>query len=134
MSAITTAFVALLAAAQSPPAEQPSVPVFPKRWWHSRKRLDIRPVLWSLRNRPGEWSVGEYRLLHVPSKHEFWIANGRGSYRLYHADCSCSSANRRFSFLQQFLFHSAFRDWQRLTRLDQDDINKQFASHFIPSA
>lgn len=47
---------------------KPATPVFGPRW-HSRSRLDIRPVLWSLRNRPEEWQQGEYTLIHAPSKH-----------------------------------------------------------------
>jgi len=32
-------------------------PVFKWRWWYSDDRLDIRPVLWSLRNHPEEWEI-----------------------------------------------------------------------------
>ena len=34
-------------------------PVFKWRWWYSDKCLDIRPVLWSLRNHPEEWEMNE---------------------------------------------------------------------------
>ena len=62
------------------------MPTFPHRWWRSQNRLDIRPVLWSLRNMPQDWSIDQHTITHNPSKHEFWISNGFFFYALYRAN------------------------------------------------
>lgn len=110
------------------------IPRFGRRW-HSWSRLDIRPVLWSLRNRPGEWEQGEYTLTHRPSKHEFWTANGFLFYSLYRTEgCSCQSVRYgKFSLIQKFQFSMARIGWR--WRNPQSprmaEINAQFAEHFI---
>lgn len=113
-------------------------PVFGPRW-HSHSRLDIRPVLWSLRNRPEEWSQTEYTLRHDPSGHEFWIANGFWFYGLYGSDDNCSCTKVRggaFSFIQKVQFAFSRR---RVAAIDRErvsarlaKINDQFRDHFTP--
>src|SRR5262245_46164259 len=89
-----------------------TLPAFKRRWWHSARRLDARPVVWSLRNRPQdwEWAHREYTIRHKPSDHVFWVANGPGFYALYEANCSCTSRSDRgrFQRLQQWTCHFAF--------------------------
>ncbi len=102
--------------------------------WHSRNRLDIRPVLWSLRNRPQEWRRGNYTLDHIPSGHRFWIANGFFHYSLYEANgCSCRRENHdgHFSLIQKIEFGAAYKAWRKSREPDRAQINAQFASHFI---
>jgi hypothetical protein len=115
----------------------PTMPVFEPRWWRSKTRLDIRPVLWSLRNRPEEWTQTEYTIMHVPSQHEFWTANGFFSYSLYRAGgCSCTRARGGgFSLLQKFEFSAALSKWTYWDRSRQaaaaTGVNVQFAAHFL---
>lgn len=65
-------------------AEPPKLPTFEPRWWHKPGRLDARPVMWSLRNRPDEWEPADrppvWLLRHKPSGHVFHI----GAYRSAH--------------------------------------------------
>ncbi len=117
---------------------QTAIPTFSSRRWHSRSRLDIRPVLWSLRNRPQDWQQDEFALLHKPSKHEFWTANGFWFYALYRAHCSCTrSGYGSFSFIQKIQFSFARRVVARMecARMSAElaEINGQFAAHFVPA-
>lgn len=115
-----------------------ALPLFKPR--RNQRRLDLRPVAWSLRNRPDEWEwlgSSNYRIVHKPSAHQFWVANGITFYDLYHADCSCTSrVNRRHrkpSIADRLRFHFAFKGWER--RADETAaINRQFAAHFITPA
>jgi hypothetical protein len=99
--------------------------------------LDITPVLVALRERPYDFTLGSHTLVHTPSRHEFWISNGRGFYGLYRAGgCSCQNLNfGRFTWFQQHQFHRAFKLWRRQWEaLNYEKINEQFASHFAPPA
>src|SRR5258708_16177680 len=54
----------------------PRLPTFEPRWWYRADRLDARPVIWSLKNRPEEWTVNyggrpHYYLKHHPTNHTF---------------------------------------------------------------
>ena len=138
---ITGTLLAFLAALPMAVDRAPAtVPVFTKRPWHSRNHLDIRPVLWSLRNRPQDWNIGSghYTIDHTPSQHEFWIANGFFFYGLYNANgCSCNHGGEgSFSLIQKFQFGSALRAWRRsqqsAVQERRDQVNAQFSSHFIP--
>lgn len=118
--------------------ESKPAPVFGRRW-HSFSRLDIRPVLWSLRNRPEEWEQSEYRLTHTPSQHTFWIGNGFWFYSLHDANCSCTQVSGgKFSFIQKIQFSFARRrvsEIQRSLRSAQlAKINAQFSEHFMVAA
>lgn len=126
-----------------PDADPACLPVFQPHWWHRQDRLDARPVVWSLYNRPEDWEwkryygdvVSDAILVHKPSKHEFWVATGIGFYRLHDANCSCHRDTAGwFQRFQQYAFHRAFRHWRRTydpqTRGLQL-IKAQFASHFV---
>lgn len=125
---LTAAGAAAVADADTKPAE---LPTFRPRWWHREDRLDARPVMWSLRNRPEEWEWRHqpYTITHRPSKHTFWVGNGWGFYSLYDADCSCTRSRGRFQRFQQGAFGRAFRQWRRQQApiIDQ----AQFAAHFV---
>lgn len=111
--------------------EKPELPTFKRRWWFKRDRLDARPVIWSLYNRPDDWEqTSQYRLTHKPSRHVFWVGNGYGFYGLYEANCSClSTSNRgRFQPFQQRAFHRAFLTWRTPQLRENAD---HFAAHFV---
>src|SRR5690348_2170400 len=40
---------------EPPKAEARPLPIFKRRWWHSKNKLDARPMIWSLYNHPEEW-------------------------------------------------------------------------------
>lgn len=113
---------------------KPALPVFKRRWWHRSDRLDARPVLWSLRNRPEEWRPSYLTVLHVPSGHEFWCTwpcNG-----LYRAGCSCDTRGEEnhFQVFQSFWFRLAAQRFVRAYREAERPASEraaQFASHFI---
>jgi hypothetical protein len=128
------AFLPLPAAssARTMPKIDTALPVFKPRWWFRKDRLDARPVVWSLLNRPDDWiwsSSAHCVIVHKPSLHEFWVGNGRESYRLYRADCGCSSEGGHFQHFQQGIFHRAFLSWQerQTPRLNAE----HFAAHFV---
>ena len=112
---------------------KPDLPTFEPRWWYRGDRLDARPVAWSLRNRPDDWQWHHqpYTIEHKPSRHVFWVGNGWGFYRLYEANCSCTSRSRRghFQRFQQGVFGRAYRHWRRHQAPPVDP--QQFASHFV---
>lgn len=109
----------------------PALPAFKSRWWHRADRLDARPVIWSLYNRPEDWSADHdgYTIRHNPSKHRFWIANGWGHYALYEADCSCMQTRGRFQRFQQSAFGRAQKHWHRNHHRRHDP--EHFAAHFV---
>lgn len=137
---ITTTILAFVGVMPIVAPKQAQTPDFTsKRRWHSRDRLDIRPVLWSLRNRPEDWKAdGHYTLDHKPSHHEFWIANGFFFYSLYRTDdCSCHLTREgSFSLIQKVQFGRACAAWRRWNRTNENsalaEVNRQFANHFIP--
>lgn len=126
---------------------KPALPVFKRRWWFRDDRLDARPVIWSLENRPEEWEVDRrsrpLTITHLPSKHEFWV--GMGGYHLWRApnldgtSCGClgltHSGETRFQRFQQVAFRRAYRNWLAWNRErrapEVSARNNQFASHFI---
>lgn len=58
---------AAVAAAINNVAVKPKpLPTFKPRWWYNPRRLDARPVIWSLYNRPEEWTVSNYDGHHRP--------------------------------------------------------------------
>lgn len=139
------AFVPATAAATAVKAEskpKAELPVFGPRW-HSFSRLDIRPVLWSLKNHPEEWVEDRYVIRHKPSNHEFWIANGLFFHRLYDSHgCSCQSNGvGSFSLIQKVQFRFALVRWRmsalggRAAKIAAANaasrVDAQFAKHFI---
>lgn len=127
------AFLLPMAITATKTTEAPRLPTFASRWWFKSNRLDARPVAWSLRTRPQdwEWEHEDYTIRHKPSQHIFWIANGLGYYRLYDANCSCTSRsdNGRFQHFQQMVFHRAFKCWRQQQHPAVD--TQHFASHFV---
>ncbi len=135
-----TIFAFMAAPALEAQTKTETLPTFKPRWWHRAGRLDIRPVIWSLRNHPEEWrSDHRYTITHVPSQHEFWIANGWGFYSLYHSggrggdECSCERWGGHFQRFQQGSFGRAYRRWRRwaATSPEHRAVASQFAAHFI---
>jgi hypothetical protein len=103
----------------------------PRRW---SKRLDFRPAIWSLRNHPEDWiwDHKSYTIKHKPSNHNFWVGEGFFFHQLCDTRCSCSSDARSSPPLWDKLrFNLAFRAWRRSQTADIEDINRQFASHFL---
>ena len=120
--------------------QEPGLPIFKRRRWFKDNRLDARPVAWSLRNRPEDWEYpadSRRRLIHKPSKHEFWVSkwnvDGYGFYRLLEANCSCMSRSERGKFqpFQQGLFGRAYKHWRRQYDKSNGVDAEQFAAHFV---
>lgn len=121
------------------------LPVFKKRWWHKANRLDARPVIWSLDNRPGDWETAKYpggegrwmTLLHKPSGHEFYFGYGEGPHlRTESTDCSCTNSGGRFQMFQKGAIRNAYWRWHDKViqpAIDaQNEANaKQFYNHFV---
>lgn len=133
------AFLALAAAAKpartdAPPA-RPCLPNFKRRWWYSERRLDARPVIWSLKNHPEEWRYRfqsrDMLITHSPSRHSVWFLFHMG-YRLDADGCSCSTRNKWQRF-QLFSVGRAVRAWRRWEARQNptESIDVQFRSHFI---
>lgn len=127
-------FAARALALANPDSYEAKMPVFGARW-HSWSRLDIRPVLWSLRNRPEEWEQLKYRLVHKPSNHQFWTANGLFFYSLHDANCSCTKVRGGgFSLIQKLQFAFARRHVLAIARRQASaelaQINAHFTEHF----
>lgn len=121
------------------------LPVFKKRWWHRADRLDARPVIWSLDNRPDDWGRADYGpggtlrpawiLRHKPSNHVFWFAV---VVRLEIEDnsCSCTSTRGRFQPFQNRAIKRAYRRWHARNIQPEIDAQneatvRQFYNHFI---
>jgi hypothetical protein len=105
----------------------------------NKRRLDLRPAIWSLRNRPEEWkmSLPGYIVIHIPSDHRFWISFGSYAMPYLTGECSCEEIPSRNapSFIDRWNFMLAFRAWRK-GRLNREsdgmvNINRQFASHFF---
>jgi hypothetical protein len=109
------------------------LPIFRARLWSMR--LDFRPVIWSLLNRSEEWAWSHQgcTIVHSPSKHVFWVGNGRGHYALRsETECGCSrSRDLRAPWRDQFAFHRAFRAWERRQLPNMVEMNRRFSSHFL---
>lgn len=128
------AFLAPIAAKQ--PEASLSLPTFQRHWWHRNNRLDARPVIWSLENRPQEWDLrfpGSALVLitHKPSQHTFDI--GWGFAHLYEARCSCNlrgDAENRFQLFQGLALKRAGRRWIRNSLRRSHDA-EQFQNHFV---
>jgi len=121
-------FLAPLAALAAP-AKIDEKPTFAPRWWYSKRRLDARPVIWALANRPADfrWQTEGLTLVHTPSKHVFWT--GSHNVGLYDAECSCSTeTNGRFQRFQVRGFRRAVRAWRLAQNPHYDPAH--FAAHF----
>lgn len=106
-------------------------PTFKERWWHSKSRIDIRPVVWSIRNRPDDWELSDYCFVHTPTRCSFWIANGKSQYKLYRAPELWSDTDPPFgklSFIQRWQFSEAFFDWKTKTAKNWRQL---FSDYFV---
>lgn len=142
IGAISAPSVTELSSVTSVTEQLSALPTFKARWWHRADRLDARPVIWSLRNRPEEWTWVLFadgtnsgrRIVHVPSAHQFWVAT-RGFYRLERANCGCNDAGGRFQLFQQGAFHRAFIRWRHDHPPQQPPViaidHDHFAAHFV---
>jgi hypothetical protein len=117
---------------------RPQCPNFRPR--RNKYRLDLRPAIWSLRNRPEEWEFHAGFIVHVPSKHVFYAhgtctTNGFTDHKIgdlsdHHTRCSCTCANRA-PLRDRIRFRFALLDWRH--RKEYPDIEKryhQFMNHF----
>jgi hypothetical protein len=118
------------------------MPDFRKGWrfWWRASRLDARPVIWSLRNNPQDWTVERddsyHRTIirHVPSQHEFVVGSFRQSEYtrlLYSNGCSCHDATY-FHTWQATPFKMAAHKYVLNQHRDKTLSNRdtQFRSHF----
>ena len=116
-----------------------TLPTFKPRWWYSPDRLDARPVMWYLRNRPEEWEPADNRpywfLRHKPSRHTFRIAGPAIGLASANCDCSSRSDRGRFQVFQNIAFRAAVRTWMRQHEraLRPPIDHEQFAAHFVRS-
>jgi hypothetical protein len=130
--------------------EQPTMPTFSP--WRG-KTLDVRPAIWSLRNRPEEWAysergtdvhgkgyITERHIEHTKSRHHFSLGFGPFGWAGLIARCSCSERNhRKVSFWQRMQFRSAYKHWlhtyhhpriQAEAHTSQAEVSARFRSHF----
>jgi hypothetical protein len=95
----------------------------------TRATLDLDPMIWALRSRPGDFEmVGRY-VRHNPSGHMFEV--DRRENLAVHTRCDCAllsvspdQARRAASAIASWKQHH----WRAL------QINREFASHFVPDA
>lgn len=124
-------FALMPAVAKISTTTAPALPVFKRRWWYSCNKLDARPLLWSLRNRPSEWYyVPEHfhsYFEHKPSKHRLTQVISLAMSRMYDwrlsAECSCSGSEFQLGQQQQIN--------REIGRLLASRVSAQFAAHFI---
>jgi hypothetical protein len=120
--------------------EQPSLPIFTRKWYH-RFKLDIRPVCWSLRNRPEEWERQEVNgnlimFTHKPSSHYFYTNRFHEGVRLrQETRCGCTAYANDFTALQRWQFSLAANDWWQLRQqVELIETRKHFEEHFVGPA
>jgi hypothetical protein len=46
-------------------------------------RSDIQKLLFEMRERPNDFQMDEFCLMHVPTRQEIWVCSGFGFYGLY---------------------------------------------------
>lgn len=128
------AFLAMSAPALE--AKSAPLPTFVRRPWYNPHRVDARPVIWSLRNRPEDWKYTwathrNLTLTHKPSGHKLW-ASGVMGYKIDSDSCSCTG--RAWQFLQFFAMGRAVRAWKRWEAKNNPEhhqLAEQFSAHFI---
>lgn len=136
------AFVPFMAAtaAKSHDSIKPSEPpTFEPKWYFEKYRLDARPVMWSLKNRPDDWeyAFGDSRYLkHKPSGHVFSLAFD--AVGLFDSNrCGCGTAIKgQFQMFQTGKFRKAARAWREWHRLKHNPPPDpaHFAAHFTGTA
>lgn len=122
---------------------KPVLPVFKPRFWWSPDRLDVRPVLWSMRNKPEDWAVQRLPrprfdggwMLHTPSQHSFQVggfwAGDRAGLR-NSRNCGCSQSSKKFHTGQAHRFNRMAWKFFRAEGARQGvAVAKEFHSHFV---
>lgn len=113
------------------------MPVFKRRWWQGKK-LDHRPVVWSLRERPEEWRIDMSgnqmtQAFHRPSTHSFRLDMGPW-VKLYSSnECSCQRFARSFTLIGSFRVWGAAYDLAHRNdppKPNPVDVHRQFCGHF----
>lgn len=118
--------------AKTSPPTPVSPPIYAPRWWYSRGRHDARPIAWSLRNRPQDWSIrhadgGDFAYLtHKPSNHVFRVGSNQVPVLERRTSCDCSYIQKYQQFqrrdLRKAYLHFLTKDGTMATH---------FAEHFI---
>jgi hypothetical protein len=112
----------------------PALPTFKPRWWYEPDRLDARPVIWSLRNRPQEWEAlhrGIFlRVRHKPSGHAF-VADICDTGLEDGNRCGCARSTGKFQIFQNWAFRRAARAFRDLPENQSHHDPVHFASHFV---
>jgi|SRR5215469_195367 len=134
-----SSIIALLTAAAAKAIEavgktkEVSPPRFEKFDGYDPNKLDARPLIWSLENKPEEWSYPGPRpdnhalafyLRHEPSNHLFNISWHENLCGLAAAECSCHATSHQFQTGQALELYAAAVAW------DKEMIRRQFAEHF----
>lgn len=131
---LTAPIAAALAKVEAKPDQ---LPTFKPRWWYRPHRLDARPVIWSLKNRPEEWEYDShppYWVQHIPSGHRFWIATFSGPAHLVSASgCGClQRSNRgRLQLFQSYALKRAAHQMIRARETPPPVDHDHFAAHFV---
>lgn len=131
---------------ETSPPEPPPLPEFKPKWWYSKRRLDVRPLLWGLKHHPKEFTydyhrfsdssysrLRHYRHVKTASGHtdaERHTFVKKFGWRLEDANCSCHQTTRKFQVGHSFLLRMALRQ-RRRSEFNADATAKQFASHFV---
>lgn len=123
-----------------------ALPTFEPRWWHSANKLDARPMIWSLYNRPQDWEfipVGYPFFRHKPSGHSFYASrmdspSPIAKYRLANSEgCSCAMTTKRYQRFQSWFVGRAYHHWRKTywnpthVHPAQEKVRNQFAAHFV---
>lgn len=118
---------------------------YPRSWKQKPGQLDIRPAIKSLMEHPEEWEFAPYSserniIIHRPSAHEFWVGLDAKYVNLWNAPseeggqrCSCTNHGRssNIHISQRKAFWNAVQQWRiPIERRENENVNKQFASHF----
>jgi len=126
----------IVAPETTPVKPEPKLPTFEWKWWFKKYgRLDARPIIWSLYNKPQDWErvapINDYpqRLRHKPSNHQFYFDTSFITQMyLVQANCGCVNQGKKFQRFQKRALKRAVNDWRAK---DAAPIHKQFYSHFV---
>lgn len=95
----------------------------------TRASLDLKPMIWALRARPGDFEMVGRHVRHNPSGHLFAV--DRREQVTVHAHCDCALLSVAPDQARQAA--AAIAQWkQQYWRAWQ--INREFAAHFVPEA
>lgn len=122
---------------EDPPKKEPQRPTFKARWWHRHNRIDVRPVIWSLINKPQDWKLSRpyyywrgHIITHVTTRHDFRVGKTPFSCRMddtTRCECQRQSNGGRFQPFQKLAFWMAAKSF--ISKHEKVDQN-HFANHF----